>query len=177
MPQFIALAVTALVCLAPAVAGAQPCPAVDINLTTPEQAQVWWMVLLDALVQLSIPLLTAVLGVLSTTAVRKLTRKWDAEKQESAIRLTENLVVAGVAFAEEQARKALRVHNIKTSSAEKLQRAVDFVHEQLDQSGLPGVARAELMNMIESKLQQERSRPDGVVPGDNVLPPLSNVRS
>jgi len=53
---------------------------------------------------------------------------------------------------------------------------VDFIQEQLDQSGLPGITQAELMNRIESKLQQERSRPDGVVPSDYVVPPL-NVRS
>lgn len=173
MPQLIALLVTALVLLVPAAVSPQPCPPVDINLTTPAQAQAWWMVLLDALVQLSAPLLTAVLGVLSTWAVRKLTRKWDVEKQESAIRLTEGLVVAGVAYAEEQARKVLRAGRTKTESAQKLQNAVDFVQQQLDQSGLPGVARTELVTMIEAKLQQERSRPDGAVPSEFVIPPLN----
>jgi len=166
MRKVFVLTAFAVVFTLPALALGQPCPPVDVNLSVADQAQEWWMVLLDFLVQLSAPIVTMILGVLGTWLVRKLGRKWDAEKQEAAIRLTDNMVAAGVAFAEEQARKALRADKVKTESADKLQSAVDFIQNQLDSSGLPGIAEGELKKLIESKLQQERAKPDGIVPSD-----------
>ena len=133
------------------------------------------MVLLDFLVQLSAPLVTMILGVLGTWMVRKLGKKWDVEKQEAAIKLTHNMVGAGVAFAEEQARKALRQDKVRTEGADKMQAAVHFVMHQLDSSGLPGIAEEELRDLIESRLHQERVRPDGIVasePADSAEPEL-----
>ena len=172
MKKLIALAAFAVVFF-PTVVYGQPCPPVDVNLSVADQAQVWWMVLLDFLVQLSAPLVTMLLGVLGTWLVRKLTKKWDAEKQEAVVRLTENMVTAGVAFAEEQARKALRADKVKTESADKMQAAVDFIQDQLDSSGLPGIGEAELKKLVESKLQQERAKPDGIIASD----PVTDVSS
>jgi len=168
MKKLIVLAAFAGVFLISSIALGQPCPPVDINLSVADQAQVWWMVLLDFLVQLSAPIVTMILGVLGTWLVRKLTKKWDAEKQEAVVRLTENMITAGVSFAEEQARKALRTGGARTISADKLQDALDFIQDQLDSSGLPGVAKDELEKLIEARLQQERSKPDGIVPADDV---------
>lgn len=154
--------------LIPFVALAQPCPPVDINLSVADQAQVWWMVLLDFLVQLSAPLVTAILGVLGTWVVRKLTKKWDIEKREAVERLMQGFVTSGVAFAEEQARKALRADSVKTEGADKLQAAVDYIDHQLVSSGVDSIARDELVKLIESRLHMERSKPDGAIPGDAV---------
>jgi len=166
MKKLILLATFAVVIVLPSVAMGQPCPPVDVNLSVADQAQEWWMVLLDFLVQLSAPLVTGILGVLGTWLVRKLTKKWDTEKQEATVRLTQNMIQAGVAFAEEQARKALKTDRVKTESADKMQSAVDFIQQQLDASGLPGIAEAELTKLIEARLQQERARPDGAVPSE-----------
>jgi len=166
MKKLIVLAAFVAVVLIPSLVFGQPCPPVDVNLSVADQAQEWWMVLLDFLVQLSAPLVTGILGILGTWLVRKLTRKWDAEKQEATVRLTQNMIQAGVAFAEEQARKALRVDKVKTESADKMQSALDFVQQQLDASGLPNIAEEELTKLIEARLQRERARPDGVVPSE-----------
>lgn len=171
MRKLIALvAFTYVFFVSPLVSG-QPCPPVDVNLAVHDQAQVWWMVLLDFAVQLSAPLVTAILGLLGTFLVRKLTRKWDDEKQGAAVQLTQSMIQAGVAFAEEQARKALRTHQVPTKGAQKMQNALDFVRQQLDASGLPNVAEEELVRLIEARLQQERARPDGVVPSDPLVVP------
>lgn len=163
----IAILVLAAVVMIPSLALGEVCPPVDVNLNvSDEPTQTWWMVLLDFLVQLSAPLITTILGVLGTWVVRKLARKWDAEKQEAVIRLTDNLLTAGVAFAEEQARKALRTDSTKTEGAAKLQTAVDFIQGQLDQSNLPTIAEAELKKLIEARVMRERARPDGVIPSD-----------
>lgn len=152
--------------LIPSLVMAQPCPPVDVNLSVADQAQEWWMVLLDFLVQLSAPLVTGILGVLGTWIVRKLTKKWDVEKREAAERLTSNFITSGVAFAEEQARKALRTDKVKTEGAEKLQTAVDYVQQQLQTAGVGDIARDELVNLIESRLHMERAKPDGVIPSE-----------
>jgi len=166
MKKVLVLAIFAVALVLPSIAAGQPCPPVDVNLSVADQAQTWWMVLLDFLVQLSAPLVTMILGVLGTWVVRKLGRKWDAEKQEAVIRLTDNMIAAGVAFAEEQGRKALRKDNVKTEGADKMQSAVDFVRQQLDASGLPNIAEEELKKLIEARLQQERAKPDGIVPSE-----------
>lgn len=166
MKKLLVLATFAVAFLLPLLVFGHPCPPVDIHLSVADQAQEWWMVLLDLLVQLSAPLVTMILGVLGTWVVRKLGKKWDVEKQGAAIKLTNNMVAAGVSFAEEQARKALRTDKVKTEGADKMQSAVDFVMQQLDSSGLPGIAETELKDLIESRLHQERSKPDGIVPSD-----------
>lgn len=167
-PTLRAFPFVIIVLLVPSMVWGQPCtcPPVDVNLSVAEQAQTWWMVLLDSLVQLSAPLVTAILGVLGAWLVRKLGKKWDLEKQESASKLVDGFVVSGVAFAEEQARKALRVGGVKTEGAERLQSAVDYVQRQIESSGIDRIAQDELVNLIESKVQQERARPDGVIPSE-----------
>ena len=152
--------------LFPSVVLAQPCPPVDVNLNVDEQVQQWWMVLLDFLVQISAPLVTCVLSVLGTWVVRKLTKKWDVEKQEAFVRLVDGFVVSGVAFAEEQARKSLKVDRVKTEGADKLQSAVDYVQRQISSSGVHDIATEELEKLIESRLQMERVKPDGIVPNE-----------
>jgi Bacteriophage holin of superfamily 6 (Holin_LLH) len=162
--SLIMLATFVIACLLPALAFGQPCSPVEVSVAEAAvQQQEWWMVLLDALVQLTAPLVTGILGVLGAWLVRKLTKKWEVEKQEKVLRLTDGLITSGVAFAEEQARKALRVGDAKTAGAEKMQAAVDYVKGQLDMSGLANVGQDELIKLIESKLHQERARPDGIV--------------
>jgi hypothetical protein len=45
--------------------------------------------------------------------------------------------------------------------------ATDFIAQQLSASGLPGIAEDELVKLIESRLAQERTKPDGVIPDDD----------
>lgn len=82
------------------------------------------------------------------------------------IRLTDNLIMAGVAFAEEQGRKALNAGQQKSKGAEKMELATRFIQRQLLESGLPTMTEQGLRELIESKLSQERGRPDGVIPSD-----------
>jgi hypothetical protein len=168
MRSIIKVLLFVAVFLIPSVVLAQPCPPVDVNLLVADQAQEWWMVLLDFLVQLSAPLVTGILGVLGTWVVRKLTAKWDVDKRVAAETLTTNFITSGVAFAEEQARKALRTDNVKTEGAMKLQTAADYVQQQLSTAGVMEIGKDELVNLIESRLHMERVKPDGVIPSDPV---------
>jgi len=167
-----AFAVTAVVVLLPMVAFGQanPCPPVDVNLSVADQAQTWWMVLLDFFLQLVTPIAIAVLTTLAGIAVRKWGKKLDTDKQEALVRLTDSLITSGISFAEEQGRKALRSGKPQTEGAQKLGMATDFIAQQLSASGLPGIAEDELVKLIESRLARERAKPDGAVPSDAPTP-------
>lgn len=143
-----------------------PCPPVELNVSQDQPVQEWWMVLLEFLVQISAPLLTAILGVLGTWLIRKIGKKWDTENLEKVLKLKDGLITSGVAFAEEQARKALKSGEDKTDSAKKLSAAVEYIQEQLDNSGVEAIAEEKLVHLIEAKLHMERTKPDGVIPND-----------
>lgn len=166
MRRLVPFVVFMVVLVLPAMAAGEPCPPVDINLSMEEQVQTWWMVLLDFLLQLVAPIAVAVLTALAGVAVRKWGKKLDQDKQEVLVRLTDNLVTAGVAFAEEQGRKALNAGHPRSKGAEKMELATRFVQRQLMESGLPLMAEQGLRERIESRLAQERARPDGVISSD-----------
>lgn len=160
-----------------------PCPPVDVSVALSEQAQTWWMVLLDALVQLAAPFVAVAITALASVGLKRWFakleregRKIDVETQEAILRALDGLVRGGVSFAEEQARKALRYNEVKTEGADKMQLAVDFVMGNLDESQLLRIGREELERLIESRLAQERAAPDGVV--ENTSPaPRADVTS
>lgn len=161
-----AFLVFSLIIFVPALVFGQPCPPVDVNLLMAEQTQTWWMVLLDFLLQLISPIAIAALTTLAAIAVRKWGHKLDTDKQEALVRLTDSMITSGVAFAEEQGRKAFRTDSTKTDGAAKLATATDFVAKQLSTSGLPGIAEDELVKLIEARLARERAHPNGVIPNE-----------
>ena len=153
----------------------QPCPPVDVNLAVAEQVQTWWMVLLDFLLQLVMPLAIAVLTTLTGVAIRKWGKKLDVDNQEAIIRVTDGIITSGLSFAEEQGRKALRAGSVRTTGADKLQSAVNYAKHQIEASGLPRIAENELIDLIEAKLHQERVRPNGVIAGDGGVVNIDDV--
>lgn len=163
----LSFVVFAVISVAASVALAEPCPDLNVNVVD-EVQQEWWMVLLDALLQAVAPIAIAVLTTLSSIAIRKWGSKLDQDKQVAFIRLADSIVTGGITFAEEQARKALKVDGAKTPSAEKLQSAVDFSMERFRSSGTADIARDELVKLIEARLHMERVKPDGVIASDTV---------
>lgn len=166
MKRIVPFFVFAMVIAIPALAFGELCPPVELNVTQDVPHQEWWMVLLDFLVQISAPLVTGILGVLGTWLIRRIGKKWDAEKVETLLRLKDGLVTSGVAFAEEQARKALKNGEERTASADKLAAATEYIQGQLEQSGVGRMAEDELVKLIEARLHIERTRPDGAIPSD-----------
>jgi len=160
------LLMVAFVMLFPAIAWGETCPPVEVNLNEAASQQEWWMVLLDALLQIVTPLAIAVLTTLAGIAVQRWGKKLDVDKQAAVTRLLSGIIEGGISFAEEQGRKALKNGGEQTKSAEKLQAAVDYIQSQIASSGIADVARDDLVKLIEARLQAERTRPDGVVPSD-----------
>lgn len=156
-----------------------PCPPVDVQvINDAAQQQEWWMVLLDALLQLVAPFAIAILSTLASIAIRKWGKKLDVDTQDRLIGITDNLIASGVSFAEEQGRKALKGGEDQTDGARKLQHAVDYIQEQLDESQLPQIGTEKLQRLIEARLHAERTRPDGRIPSEeNVKPGLPSLPS
>jgi len=166
-PKILGLLTFPVIFLFSMVAFGQPCPDVDVQVVNEAVAQQeWWMVLLDALLQLVAPIVIGVLGTLASIAIRKWGKKLDVDTQDRFIGLTQNLISSGVAFAEEQGRKALKVGEAQTDGARKLQHAVDYIQEQLEESRLPQMGTEKLERLIESRLHAERANPTGSVPSD-----------
>ena len=156
MNRFVNFFIILFVVTFPLLAIGQPCSPVELNITQEASRQEWWMVFLNSLVTLSSPLITAIIGVLGTWLVRKIGKKWDAEKLETLMRLKDGLVATGVAFAEEQAHKALKAGEEKTESAKKMAIATDYIQAQLEQSGIGRLAENELIRLVEAKLNGGR---------------------
>jgi len=179
MRLFLTFCTTLAFFLVPMIVMGQPCecPPIDVNVSTADVAQEWWQVLLIHLMDAVAPIVITVLGTLVGIAVRKWGKKLDTEKQDAVIRLTNDFIAAGIGFAEEQGRKALRDGSDQTPGAEKMSAAMEFVQERLEASGLSKIAEAELQKLIESRLASERARPDGVVPNTEVKTKNGSVAS
>lgn len=110
----------------------------------------WWQVLLNHVLELSIAILVPV-------ALHLLNRWLKQRELEFLSEVVEKAVTGGVAFAEEQAHKALKADGKKTPSAEKLDIALNFVEGRLKDAGYDKLARDKLIELIEAKLNQVRS--------------------
>lgn len=163
--------------IVPLIAFGQPCECSPVTVSVVpaavELTQEWWQVLLVGLMDSALPIIGTVLGTFATLAVRKWGKRLDVEKQDGIIKMTNDLIGAGIGFAEEQGRKALNDGAERTPGAEKMGSAMDFIQERFEASGLDKMAEVELKRLIESKLSQERAKPDGVVP--NTLPTNGNT--
>ena len=167
LSHLVAFVTLPLMFLFSTLAFGQPCPDVDVHIVNEATAQQeWWMVLLAGLMQLVSPIIIAVLGTLVSIAIRKWGRKMDVDTQDRLIDVTQRLIAGGVAFAEEQGRKALKVGEAQSNGASKLQHAMDYVQERLQESGFSEIATDRLQKLIEAKLHAERSNPMGIVPSD-----------
>lgn len=153
--------------IVPLIAFGQPCECspVTVNVVPAvEPIQEWWQALLVGLMDSALPIIGTVLGTFATLAVRKWGKRLDVEKQDGIIKMTNDMIGAGIGFAEEQGRKALNDGAERTPGAEKLNSAMEFIQERFKVSGLDKMADVELKCLIESKLAHERAKPDGVVP-------------
>lgn len=86
-------------------------------------------------------------------------------KDKGMADMLEQSMTKGVAWAEEQGRKALKT-GAPIKSDTKLELALEFVLRELQDRGYPELAREKLARYLEAKLSAERAKPDGVVPSD-----------
>lgn len=100
-------------------------------------------------------LLVAVLTPLAIWLGRKLAAKATVEEQRQLDALLSAIVVQGIHFAEERARQSLQ-RGDRSTGARKLQDALHYVRQRLDESGIVGIGARRLQDIIEAKLNYER---------------------
>lgn len=80
----------------------------------------------------------------------------------------DSILGKGVAWAEEQGRKALNDGSPMTGDT-KLELAAQFVLKELEDLGYPKLAEDKLIAYLEAKLHSERSNPSGAIASDPVV--------
>jgi hypothetical protein len=113
------------------------------------------LTILDNLIPIVFAILTPILALLARALIRWLQEKLDFEVDiEKENKLLE-LVMDGIAYAEEQSKKAIK-EDKKLPSGDKLRLAIEYVSDRIEELGLPKLAGDKLAKMIESRLGQTR---------------------
>ena len=107
--------------------------------------------LLTHIVPIIISIVGAALLVLARGATKKYGAKLDVETQARAEELLSNLIREGVTFAEQWAKNEAKKQNAVGGSA-KMNRALEYVAEEVKRNNLPQIATVVLTNKIESAL-------------------------
>lgn len=153
--MFLVVMAFSVLALAQAGSPCPPCPPVSVEFTP--VVQVWWEVLLAHLVEVVGSIVLIVVPVLVRAAIQKWGAKLAAEKRLAIQRLVDGVLGGAVAYAEEQAKKALHDGGERTPGAEKLGKALEYAQTQLIQSGVSDIAQDELVKLLEAKLHLQRA--------------------
>jgi hypothetical protein len=162
-PKWMAMFLTVLtmllipvLVLAQTIGDPSPCPPVTVSMEP--VIQEWWEVLLSHLVEVVASLCMVILPILIRAAINRWTKKLDADKQLAIQRLIDGILSGAVAFAEEQAKKALDAGQEKTPSAQKLDTALSYARDQIVASGVGEVSREQLEKWLEARLHMQRGK-------------------
>lgn len=117
------------------------------------------MEILLVLGQYLLPVLAGILVLLGIAGIKKLLDKWGVQRSEAIDDMIDNYVRKGVNFAEVMARKYLAANNAKMSGESKQAKAVKVVMDELEQSGVKGVAEDLVIARIESWLEDSGKEP------------------
>lgn len=119
-----------------------------------------WITLVN---QLVIPILALVLTPIITSLVNRLLmmlqKKWDIELSQKQLDQIDQIVREALAYAEEQAHKAVKGDKSSMSGSEKLTIAIDYIQKKSRALNLHSLAseKSEMIAaMLEAKLFGER---------------------
>lgn len=84
-------------------------------------------------------------------------QKWAGVKiTQAQVDMLDDIIVDGIEYAEEQARKALKAKDPSPGSDSKLETAIAFIVTEARRKGLPEMARDTLVKVIESRIEDVR---------------------
>lgn len=121
--------------------------------------QAFWQAVVSNLVWVLFALATPILVVLVQKLLSIAKDKWSLDISTSQEELVMNAVRQGIAFAEEQSRKALREGQPARSGDEKKNEAVEFIADKLDTLGVVTWGGDQLGNLVEAALYSKREDP------------------
>jgi len=106
-----------------------------------------------------LPVIFSILTILATAATKHLLTKWGVDRSQKIDRMIDDYVEKGVQYAEVSARKYLNEKGSSMPSDDKRLKAVRVVMDELEQSGLTGVAEELITARIESYLEGNGHEP------------------
>lgn len=113
------------------------------------------LVVLDYL----LPVIAGIVAILLAAGSKKLLDKWGVERSEKVDAMIDDYVSKGVDYAEVVARKYLSENKAEMSGENKRAKAVKVVMDELQQSGITGVAEDLVVARIESWLEVNGHEP------------------
>jgi len=120
----------------------------------------WFKIVVENILPILIAIITPILVVLGRWFIKYLERKLDFDMSLEVEAQLLEYVQQGVAYAEEKAMAALKVDPAAmTPGQAKLDKAMDYVREQIQRQGWDEIAGEKLARMIEAALNQARAKP------------------
>lgn len=116
----------------------------------------WWQDILANLVEIAFVVLIPVVLLLGRAFLRWLQKKLDFDIDVSTTAKLESILFDALAYAEEQALKAIKKGEPKPGPETKLETAIAYVFARVKELGLPELARDSVVKLLESKLNQTR---------------------
>lgn len=103
-----------------------------------------------------VPVLASLLLAVATTAIgigaAYLRRRWQLDVPARTEAQLEQLVAGAVAYGEQWAHGWAKTHGSTPIGSAKLERALEWATAEARRRGLPELARAELVRLVEAKL-------------------------
>lgn len=109
-------------------------------------------------IELVVVIVTPVLLVLARKLILLLESKMGIDLAEKQEKFLNDLVLQGIAYAEEQARKALKSGSPAPSPDDKRAMAIEYVYEQMKKNNLAEVAGDLVSKKLEAWLNVSRPR-------------------
>lgn len=128
------------------------------------EQQELWQSIISELIMVVFALATPVLLVLLTKLVRVARDKWGVDVSAAHEQLIMGVVKQGLAYAEEQSRKALKEGKPPKTGDEKKIEAVRFISSKLESLGVVSWGAEKLGELVESALHMKREDPNDPTP-------------
>ena len=152
-----------------------------VTLTTPvvafaqeDEVQTFVQAIFLPIVTIAFSIAGPILGLLILKGIRSAEKKWNFDLDDKLEAKLLQYVDMGVAYAEEQARKALHERKPPKTGDEKRIMAVEFVAEQLERTGVAEMGADAITKLVESKLNVARPVADADAEKRLNLPRNSN---
>lgn len=124
-----------------------------------------WLILLDkAIIPVVLAIITPLLYLLARKLIDIFEKKTNIDVSKEHEAMLEKLIGRGIAYAEEQARKATKTDGEVPDGDSKLEMAIDFISKNAETLGLDAKAD-DLAKMVEAKLFEDR--PADAEPSDS----------
>ena len=101
-------------------------------------------------------ILAGVVSALLAVAIAYMRKKWQLDINDRQRWALEGAASSAIAYAEEQARKALKAKDPTPASNSKLETAIAAFRAEVERQGLPEMGEDAIVRLIESSMEDSR---------------------